>query len=80
LLSEIVPSNVRYTVVAFTFNVGFGLFGGTAPLLGLLLIAQTKNILSPGIYLSVTALVTLLVTISFIKTRKKHETRKIRNI
>jgi MHS family proline/betaine transporter-like MFS transporter len=47
-LSEIFPTQVRYSGFAFTFNSANAIFGGTAPLLATWLISATGNKLSPA--------------------------------
>lgn len=62
LLSEIFPTDVRYSGFAFTFNCANALLGGTAPLFSTWLIQQTQSPLAPAWYLiaiSVVALVAL---------------------
>lgn len=62
LLSEVFPTKVRYTASAVTYNVSYALFGGTAPFVATLLIAETGNQLSPAIYLTVIAAGALVAT------------------
>ncbi|MGY4858619.1 MFS transporter [Cryobacterium sp. AP23] len=55
LLSEVFPTNVRYTASAITYNLSYAIFGGTAPFVATALIAATGNNLAPAIYLTVIA-------------------------
>jgi MHS family proline/betaine transporter-like MFS transporter len=64
LLAEMTPSFVRYTVLGLVFNVGFGVFGGLTPLVVLWLITKSYGTISPGLYLTAAALVTLTVAIT----------------
>lgn len=56
-LSEMFPTNVRYSSFAFSFNLGNAIFGGTAPLVATFLITQTGNSYSPAFYLMAAALI-----------------------
>lgn len=63
------PAHVRYSGVAFSYNLGMALFGGTAPLITLLL---TKNISSfaPAYYLMGMAVISLIAAATLLnKTR-----------
>ncbi|AGT08836.1 MFS transporter [Paracoccus aminophilus] len=55
LMSETFPTRTRYTASAFTYNMSYTLFGGTAPLMATWLINATDNNLSPAIYLMAVA-------------------------
>lgn len=59
LLSEQFPTQVRYTASAFTYNLAYTVFGGTAPLVATWLIEQTGDRLSPALYLIAIALLAL---------------------
>ncbi|WP_437883962.1 MFS transporter [Pseudomonas sp. LRF_L74] len=59
LLSEQFPTRVRYTASAFTYNLAYTVFGGTAPLVATWLIEQTGNRMSPAFYLIAIALLAL---------------------
>ncbi|MBB4818895.1 MHS family proline/betaine transporter-like MFS transporter [Pseudomonas alcaligenes] len=59
LLSEQFPTQVRYTASAFTYNLAYTVFGGTAPLVATWLIGQTGNPMSPAFYLIAIALLAL---------------------
>lgn len=60
LLTEITQPNVRYTLFGLAFNLGFGIFGGIAPLFGLFLAQKTGYLFLPGIYLCLSACVTFI--------------------
>ncbi len=77
LLSQLIISKVRYTILSFVFNVGFGVFGGIMPFLGLLIIEKTGNIMSPAIYLTFVSFVTFLVGYYFLSSRRCYEIRQI---
>ncbi len=63
-LSEIFPTNVRYSGFAFTFNSANALFGGTAPLIATWLISVTGNKLAPAWYLVAAAVVALIAMLA----------------
>jgi len=77
LISSLIPTEVRYTVLALAFNIGFGVFGGITPFIGIYLVKTSGNILLPGVYLTMVALVTFVVSVMAIKQRKAHEIRKL---
>lgn len=58
-LSEIFPTNVRYTGFAFSFNIANGFLGGSAAFVSTSLIDATGNNLAPGYYLMAVAFVAL---------------------
>ncbi|WP_064445133.1 MFS transporter [Rhodococcus sp. YH3-3] len=58
-LSEIFPTQVRYSGFAFSFNTANALFGGTAPFVATLLIEVTGSKLAPAWYLVAAALVAM---------------------
>lgn len=59
-LAEMFPTKVRYSGFAVSFNVSNALFGGTAPFMATLLIAQTGSDLAPGFYLVAAAFISLV--------------------
>ena len=59
LLSEQFPTRVRYTASAFTYNLAYTIFGGTAPLVATWLIEQTGDRMAPAYYLIAIALLAL---------------------
>ena len=56
---ELFPTAQRYTGLSAGYNVAAALFGGTAPLVATLLTDWTGNVLSPSLYLSFCALISL---------------------
>jgi MFS transporter, MHS family, proline/betaine transporter len=58
------PTAQRYTGLSAGYNIAAALFGGTAPLVATLLIEWSGNILSPGLYLSFCALISLSVILT----------------
>lgn len=76
LLSEVIPSNVRCTILGVAFNLGFGIIGGIVPILCLFLVHLGGRELLPTIYLEVASLITLLSTLYAASiARKCYETR-----
>ena len=59
-LAEMFPTKVRYSGFAVSFNLSNALFGGTAPFMATLLIAQTGSDLAPGFYLVGAAFISLV--------------------
>lgn len=70
VIVELVPTAIRFSAATLGYNLGAALFGGTAPLLSMWLIHVTGSLLSPGLYLVITGLVTLLVVFNLIETSK----------
>jgi len=66
---EMVPAEVRYSVSSFGYNVGAAIFGGTTPLIAMLLIHETHNQLSPSYYLIVCAIITFTACIFMTETK-----------
>jgi MFS transporter, MHS family, proline/betaine transporter len=66
---ELFPTRVRFTAMASSLNVGYALFGGTAPLVATWLIAQTGSKLAPAYYLSAVTLVVLVVASTMKESR-----------
>lgn len=78
LLSSLIPMKIRYTIFALSFNIGFGIFGGITPFIGLFLIRKSGRIWMPSVYLTLAALITLFVSYIAIKMEGTDEIRKIR--
>lgn len=60
LLSELFPTEVRYSGFAFTFNTANALLGGTAPLFATWMIQQTGSAMAPAWYLMAISVVALI--------------------
>ncbi len=60
LLSELFPTEVRYSGFAFTFNSANAFLGGTAPLVSTWLIQQSGSDLAPAWYLIIIAVISLI--------------------
>ena len=66
-LTDLLPTELRYSGVALGTNLGFAIFGGTAPLVATWLIKMTGDLAAPAWYLVAVALVSACVT--FVATR-----------
>lgn len=58
---EIFETKTRFTSAAISYNVGYALLGGTAPLIGTWLVETTGSVISPGVYLACYAVIVFLV-------------------
>lgn len=67
-----IPVAVRYTLGSLSYNVAYSLFGGTAPLVAVYLITKTGQVAIPGLYLSIAAIIAVLV---LVKTRTMNHRR-----
>lgn len=77
LLAEIIPVAVRYTILAFSFNIAFGIFGGITPYLNMLLVTRFNVKLLPSIYLTLCASVTFMIAIWLLKRGQHREAGKL---
>ena len=50
LAAELFPARVRYSSNGLGYNIGYAVFGGTAPYISTVLIAQSRSSLAPGFY------------------------------
>ncbi len=50
-LPELFATSYRYSGIALSYNVGFAIFGGLAPLVAMILINKTNSVTSPALYL-----------------------------
>ena len=55
LLSEMFPTDMRYTASGMCYNITFAIFGGTAPYVAIWLTAQTGSYLAPAVYVTIIA-------------------------
>ena len=69
LLVEIIPIEVRYSVMAIGYGISFAIFGGFAPLISTYLIHITGNSLTPSFYLMLCALLSF-ISVCMSKTKK----------
>ena len=70
LVCELFPTKVRCTGFSFAHNISAGILGGISPYICTLLIEKTATKFSPGIYLTVCALISLISVLQ-IKTKDK---------
>jgi MFS transporter, MHS family, proline/betaine transporter len=59
LVVELFTTRTRYSALSLAFNTATTLFGGTAPLLATYLVERTGDPCSPGLYLTLSAVVTV---------------------
>lgn len=58
---EIFDTRTRFTSAAFSYNLGYALFGGTAPLIGTALVSSSKIPYSPAFYVMGFAVLVLIL-------------------
>ncbi len=68
---ESCPADVRYTGVAFAYNLGMAVFGGTAPLVVAWLTSH-QSVIAPAYYLVFMALMSLCAIISLPQRNRPH--------
>jgi len=66
------PANVRYSGIAFAYNVGTALFGGTAPVI-VTLLTEKFGLMGPAYYLMGMASITLFASLNLIGRNKTVE-------
>jgi len=62
-LIELFPTQIRYTGTALTYNLGFAIFGGLAPLTATYLISKTGDLAAPAYYLMAAAFLCFIATL-----------------
>ncbi len=67
LMSEMFSTDVRYTASGLSYNITYAIFGGTAPYLATWLVMTTGNTLAPAIYVTIVAVIALVVASAFIR-------------
>lgn len=70
MMIELFPARIRMSAVSIGYNLGFAVFGGTAPFVATYLIDITGDKLSPSYYLILSALISLIV---FVKIRETYQ-------
>jgi MHS family proline/betaine transporter-like MFS transporter len=70
-LAEMFPTRVRYSGFAISFNVANAVFGGTAPFVATLLIAQTGSNIAPAWYLVAAAVVSGVAVLASPETSRE---------
>jgi MHS family proline/betaine transporter-like MFS transporter len=71
VLVELFPTRVRLTGVALSYNISAALFGGTAPMVGMMFVQFTGDKFAIAYYLSVIAVVTLFILRFFVESYHK---------
>ncbi len=71
IMTEIVPRKTRYTAMSLPFNLAFGIFGGTTPLVVTYLIAKTGDPFIPAYYLILAGFVMIGVMLTIKETAGK---------
>jgi MHS family proline/betaine transporter-like MFS transporter len=61
MMVELFPTRIRMSAVSIGYNIGFAVFGGTAPFVATYLIDITGDKLSPSYYLVASAVTSLIV-------------------
>jgi MHS family proline/betaine transporter-like MFS transporter len=65
IMVEFFPASVRYTASGLSYNLAYGVLGGTAPLVATWMIAQTGDPISPSYYIVGLAVIAVVVATSF---------------
>ncbi len=60
LLADLFPTEIRYSGVAFSYNIGFAMLGGLTPLIASILIYQFHSSLAPAVFLIMAALLSII--------------------
>ncbi|MBL3699804.1 MFS transporter [Leucobacter luti] len=74
---EIFTTRTRFTSAAVSYNVGYAIFGGTAPFIGTWLVEATGFGASPGVYMAIAAAVVFLVLV-FTNIPETHPLKRTR--
>ncbi len=70
-IAEMWPTRLRYSGSAIAYNIGFGFFGGGAPLIATFLVARTGDPLAVGYYVMALATISFFVVLFFFKESYK---------
>lgn len=65
-LVEMFPTKIRFTALGVSYNASAAIFGGTAPMVAMLLQNWTGNPYAIGIYTSVLALISLVILVKYL--------------
>lgn len=79
LISEMFSTDVRYTASGLSYNITYALFGGTAPYLATWLVMTTGNTLAPAMYVTIVAIIALVVASVFIRETSGKPLRRFHN-
>lgn len=72
VLVELFPTKVRFTGVALSYNLSAAVFGGSAPMVGMMLMKFTGNQYALSYYLIALACLSLIVLFFYKETYKKN--------
>ncbi|MCL1125228.1 MFS transporter [Shewanella surugensis] len=67
ILSESFPSNIRYSGIGLSYNVGFGIVGGLTPLILISSIKWSESTMAPAYVLMLASVLSLLTLVCFKK-------------
>lgn len=67
---ELFPTRIRMTSISLGHVLGFSIFGSSAPFIAAYLLGATGNVLAPGIYLAISAIISFLFTVGVKETYK----------
>ncbi len=70
-LVEAFPAKIRYTALSLPYHIGNGVFGGLLPLIGLWVVAETKNIYA-GLYYPIAVAAATFVIGSLLLKETRH--------
>ncbi|ALD65090.1 MULTISPECIES: MFS transporter [Micrococcaceae] len=71
---EIFTTKTRFTSAAISYNVGYAIFGGSAPFVGTFLVSQTGVSAAPGYYMAAAAVIVFLL-LTLTKVPETHPLR-----
>jgi len=67
---EALPARIRMSGLSLGHVIGFSIFGGSAPLVATFMIKQTGDAQSPGIYLTICCVLSLIASLLVKETFK----------
>lgn len=71
ILVELFPTSIRLTGVALSYNISAALFGGTAPMMGMIFVQFTGDKYAIGYYITTMAIASLITLKFFRETFRK---------
>ncbi|MDX1917282.1 MAG: MFS transporter [Rickettsiaceae bacterium] len=78
VLVELFPTNIRFTGVALSYNLTAAIFGGTTPMILMILIAKFSSVMIVPYYLTIFICITLVSLIYYKETYKNILNEKFR--
>lgn len=67
IFTEIIPTNIRYTLFSGVFNIGFGIFGGLTPFVCFYIAHKLNSFIAPILCIYTLAVVTLIASILLLR-------------